>query len=235
MTVIVGTAWNPSLPGLRNGQRNRGCVVFAMAQVARFDKKYALGLFPGSSVFLILLLQFVLATSSTRAGYTGLVNTVSADASVQAAGLETLGNGGGSGAFQFKGGGNAVDAAVAAALAACVVNPGNASLGGYGGHMLIWKSGWDGEPKLVTCVDFNSAAGSLAASNMFANSIDPITGTWTNGSAANQYGWKAVAVPGTLAGLYMAQTNYGKKVSGTNYLSFAEILKPALARFITGE
>src|SRR6476646_5963271 len=83
----TGTAWNPSLPGLRNGQRNRGCVVFAMAQVARFDKKYALGLFPGSSVFLILLLQFVLATTSTRAGYTGLVNTVSADASVQAAGL----------------------------------------------------------------------------------------------------------------------------------------------------
>ena len=69
-----------------------------------------------------------------------------------------------------------------------------------------------------------------------AGNVNPVTGTWTNsGSPANQIGWKAVGVPGTLAGLYMAQTNYGRKVGGTNYLPFAEILKPSLARIVTGE
>ena len=171
-----------------------------------------------------------------RADYLGSVSTVSANSSVESAATEILGNGGGTGAFHYKGGGNAVDAAVAAALAACVVNPGNASLGGYGGHMVIWKSGWDGDPQLVTCIDFNSTAGSLASSNMFAGNVDPTTGTWTNsGSPANQIGWKAVGVPGTLAGLYMAQTNYGRKAGGTNFFPFAEILKPSLARVVTGE
>src|SRR5438552_2779363 len=33
----------------------------------------------------------------------------------------------------------------------------------------------------------------------------------------------------------MAQTNYGRKLSGTNYFPFAEILKPALARIATGQ
>src|SRR3989442_6279566 len=102
--------------------------------------------------------------------------------------------------------------------------------------MMIWNSGWDGDPQLVTCIDFGSAAGSLASSNMFAGSVDPTTGNWTGpGPAANQYGWKAVGVPGTFAGLFMAQTNYGRKVSGTNSFPFAEILKPALARVANGD
>ncbi|MEO5803984.1 MAG: gamma-glutamyltransferase [Verrucomicrobiota bacterium] len=171
-----------------------------------------------------------------RADYVGSVSTVSANSSVHLAATEILGAGGGSGVFSYKGGGNAVDAAVAAALAACVVNPGNASLGGYGGHMMIYKSGWDGEPQWVTCIDFNSAAGSLASSNMFASSVDPTTGKWiAGGQPANQYGWKAAGVPGTFAGLFMAQTNYGRKMDGTNYFPFAEILKPALARIANGQ
>jgi gamma-glutamyltranspeptidase len=170
------------------------------------------------------------------ADYVGSVSTVRANSSIQSAGTEVLGNGGGSGSFAYKGGGNAVDAAVAAALAACVVNPGNCSLGGYGGHMMIWKAGWDGEPQLLTCIDFNSTAGSLATSNMFVGSVEPVTGNWTGPQPpANQYGWKAAGVPGTFAGLYVAQTNYGRKVSGTNYFPFAEILKPALARIANGD
>src|SRR5436190_17512517 len=134
----------------------------AMAQDMRLIERNVLGFATGSFrvVFPIVLLLFASIRASVLAAYTGTVSTVSAHASVQAAGLEILGNGGGAGTFQYKGSGNAVDAAVAAALVACVVNPGNASLGGYGGHMLIWKSGWDGEPKLVTCIDFNAAAGS---------------------------------------------------------------------------
>src|ERR1051326_6440227 len=163
------------------------------------------------------------------AGYVGSVNSAGPVA-MQAAGLDVLGNGGGNGDFVYKGGGNAVDAIVAAGLTACVVNSGNCSLGGYGGHVLIWKSGLDGGPQVLTCIDFNGAAGSLATSNMFAPYLHPGTGTWTNGTPENQYGWKAAGVPGTLAGLYMAQTNYGRKVNGTNYFTFAEIMKPALAR-----
>lgn len=166
----------------------------------------------------------------------GSVSTTSANSAIQSAATEILGEGGGTGSFVYKGGGNAVDAAVAGALAACVVTPSACSLGGYGGHMLIYKSGWDGEARLVTCIDFNSAAGSLAASNMFVGSVNLTNGHWTGATpAANQYGWKAVGVPGTLAGLFMAQTNYGRKLGGTNFFPFAEILKTSLARVANGQ
>jgi gamma-glutamyltranspeptidase / glutathione hydrolase len=38
-------------------------------------------------------------------------------------------------------GGNAVDGAIAAALATCVADPSNAGLGGYGGFMLVKRRG----------------------------------------------------------------------------------------------
>src|SRR5947207_4164515 len=183
--------------------------------------------------FLLLLLTSILPALpgvpvTARAAYVGSASVASSNSSIQSAATDILGSGGGTGMFTYKGGGNAVDAVVAAALAACVVNPGNCSLGGYGGHMIIRKSGWDGDPQVVTCIDFNSAAGSLSTSYIFAANVDPTTGTWTGpGQAANQYGWKAAAVPGTFAGLFMAQTNYGRKIGGTNFFPFAEILKPA--------
>lgn len=187
-------------------------------------------------MFAALLGALGAGHNAARAEYTGTAGIVSANSSVQTAAAEILGNGGGAGIFQYKGGGNAVDAAVAAALAACVVNPGNSSLGGYGGHILIWKSGWDGERRLLTCIDFNSAAGSLAAPDMFAASVNPADGTWIGAQPpANEIGWKAAGVPGTFAGLFMAQTNYGRKLGGTNYFPFAEILKPALARVANGD
>lgn len=54
------------------------------------------------------------------------------------------------GAKILRGSGNAVDAAVAAALASCVADGCNTGLGGYGGHMVVAPP--DGEP---VCVDFN--------------------------------------------------------------------------------
>ena len=111
-----------------------------------------------------------------RADHVGSVSTVSANSSIQSAATEILGRGGGTGPFTYKGGGNAIVAAVAAALAACAVNPGNCSLGGYGGHLMGWKAGWDGEPQLLTRIHFNSAAESLATSNMFAADVNPTNG-----------------------------------------------------------
>ena len=182
----------------------------------------------------VAVLALLLCGLRTSAQYVGSATTTSPTANVLNTATEILGSGGGSGTFSYKGGGNAVDAAVATALSACVVNPANASLGAYGGHMLIYKSGFDGDTPLITCINFDSAAGSLANSNMFVGSVDPVTGNWTNGSAANLLGWKAAGVPGAFAGLWMAQTNYGRKVNGTNYLPFTEVLKPALARIASG-
>src|SRR5262245_43664629 len=54
-------------------------------------------------------------------------------------------------------GGNAVDAAVAAALVAGVVAVPSTGIGGYGGHMVIARP--DGK---ITAIDFNSMAPAAA-------------------------------------------------------------------------
>src|SRR6478609_10681709 len=99
-------------------------------------------LFTASALALLL----TCAGKAQAGAYSGSVSATGPTA-IQAAGTEILGAGGGSGSYLYKGGGNAVDAAVAAALVACVVNTGNCSLGGYGGHMMIWKAGLDGQPQ----------------------------------------------------------------------------------------
>src|SRR5437879_13738109 len=104
-----------------------------MPQEAAVNKSISRGLIsPRSASVLLIVIIAALARVHpiARADYTGSASTVSPDNNIQSAATEILGNGGGSGAFLYKGGGNAVDAAVAAALAACVINPGNASLGG---------------------------------------------------------------------------------------------------------
>src|SRR6476646_5257314 len=103
------------------------------------------------------------------------------------AGVETL-----------KGGGNAVDAAVAIAFALAVVEPSAGNIGG-GGFMLVRLA--DGKS---TFFDYREVAPGKATRNMYLHTdgkLDP---------EASVTGYLAVAVPGTVAGLELAL-----KTSGT--------------------
>jgi gamma-glutamyltranspeptidase/glutathione hydrolase len=109
-------------------------------------------------------------------------------------------------------GGNAVDAAVAAALTACVVASTNCGAGGYGGHMTIGLA----REKKITSIDFNTVAPAAARPEMFH--VD------SQGNAIgglNTTGWLAAGVPGTLAGIQLALERYGTRPLG-------ELMAPAI-------
>ena len=92
----------------------------------------------------------------------------------------------------LRDGGNAIDAAVAAALAMGVIAPAAAGIGGYGGHLIIASK----DRRLVTAIDFNSAAPRAARPDMFQR-----TATGEVRGYVNERGWLAAGVPGILAGL----------------------------------
>ena len=99
-------------------------------------------------------------------------------------------------------GGNAVDAAVAVAFALAVVHPEAGNLGG-GGYMLIRMA--DGT---ADAIDYKETAPAAAHPGMFASRLE------------STVGYKASAVPGTVAGMAMAHTRFGK-------LSWKSVLEPA--------
>jgi gamma-glutamyltranspeptidase/glutathione hydrolase len=108
-------------------------------------------------------------------------------------------------------GGNAVDAVVAAALVACVVEVGGCGVGGYGGHAVIAPA-----RGRVTAIDFNSTAPAAARPGMF-----PLDKGGKVKGQANTFGWLAAGVPGTLAGLQLALDRHGTR-------TFAELVRPAV-------
>lgn len=105
----------------------------------------------------------------------------------------------GAGVAVLRAGGNAVDAAVAAALAAGVVAPAECGLAGCGGALVTYHAA-TGQ---VGCVEFGARAPAAV------DGVIPAVG------------YLALAVPGTPAGLARALARYGT-------LSFAEAAAPAI-------
>lgn len=99
-------------------------------------------------------------------------------------------------------GGNAVDAAVAVAFALAVVHPEAGNLGG-GGYMLIRMA--DGR---ATLIDYRETAPAAAHPGMFHDPQEA------------RVGYKASAVPGTVAGLALAHARFGVR-------PWREVLEPA--------
>jgi gamma-glutamyltranspeptidase/glutathione hydrolase len=108
----------------------------------------------------------------------------------------------------LKGGGNAVDAAVAVGFAMMATHPFAGALGG-GGYMLIRMA--DGR---TTFIDFREKAPEKATHDMYLDA----NGNLTRDSIE---GWRSSGVPGTISGVSIAQSKYGK-------LSWAEDMKPAV-------
>lgn len=96
------------------------------------------------------------------------------------------------GAEILRRGGNAVDAAVATALALAVTLPEAGNLGG-GGFMLI-RPGDEAEP---VCIDYRETAPAKASATMFS-------------PGESRLGHNVVGVPGTPRGLELAHQRFGK-------------------------
>ncbi|MGF1601230.1 MAG: gamma-glutamyltransferase [Thermosynechococcaceae cyanobacterium] len=107
-------------------------------------------------------------------------------------------------------GGNAVDAAVASTLAISVVEPFSAGIGG-GGFLLLRLA----DTNEIKALDFREKAPLSATKDLYLDANGKVKpGLSTNGHLA-------VAVPGTIAGLYEVHQKYGK-------LPWAQVVQPSI-------
>ena len=115
----------------------------------------------------------------------------------------------------MQNGGNAIDAAVALGFSLAVTLPRAGNLGG-GGFMLIYLE----DSKEIIAIDFRGQSPSKLG-------IDQIFGVELpkDYEKANKdivrYGYKASTIPGTVSGLILAHSKYGK-------LPLKEVMKPAI-------
>ncbi|MDF7673647.1 gamma-glutamyltransferase [Acetobacteraceae bacterium ESL0709] len=125
------------------------------------------------------------------------------------------------GADILRQGGNAVDAAVAVGYAMAVVYPAAGNLGG-GGFMTLYTGHGNNNPGPGTLrhhhtvfIDFRERAPGQARADMFVMPDGKVD------AQASVTGWKAVAVPGTVAGLEGVRSRWGR-------LSRAKDMAPAI-------
>lgn len=134
--------------------------------------------------------------SSDVSGKNGVV--VSASKYATEAGLEIL-----------KQGGNAVDAAVAAAFVLAVTYPQAGNIGG-GGFIVIRT-----KDSIITSIDFREKAPSAASRNMYLDEQGNFV------PEKSQFGYLSCGVPGSVAGLLYALDKYGTMMR-------KEVMSPAI-------
>ena len=113
----------------------------------------------------------------------------------------------------LKGGGNAVDAAVAVAFALAVAEPAAGNIGG-GGFMLVRLA--DGRTQFL---DYREVAPGKATRNMYIGADGKLIPN--ENITGSVLGYRSVAVPGTVAGLELALKTYGT-------LKLEEVMAPAI-------
>ena len=109
----------------------------------------------------------------------------------------------------MQAGGNAVDAAVATGFALAVVHSPAGNIGG-GGFMLIRMA--DGKAHFI---DYREKAPAAATRNMYLDAQGKVM------PGASEYGYKAIAVPGSVAGMVYAERKFGK-------LTLQQVMAPAI-------
>jgi gamma-glutamyltranspeptidase / glutathione hydrolase len=109
----------------------------------------------------------------------------------------------------MQGGGNAVDAAVATGFALAVVHPAAGNIGG-GGFMLIRMA--DGKTHFL---DYREMAPGAATRDMYLDAQGNVI------PGASEIGYKAIGVPGSVAGMVYAEQKYGK-------LTLKQVMAPAI-------
>src|SRR6202051_4221338 len=113
------------------------------------------------------------------------------------------------GVEMMRAGGNAVDAAVATGFALAVVHPAAGNLGG-GGFMLVRRA--DGKTHFL---DYREMAPAAATRDMYLDSQGNVI------EGASEIGYKAIGVPGSVAGMVYAEQKYGK-------LTLKQVMGPAI-------
>src|SRR5947209_4482899 len=112
----------------------------------------------------------------------------------------------------MKGGGNAVDAAIAVAFALAVTHPAAGNLGGGGFMMIRLKDG------RTTAIDYREMAPAAATRNIYLDK----NGNVIEGEGGSIEGYRAVGVPGTVRGMELALKKYG-----SHRLTWSQLIEPA--------
>ena len=121
------------------------------------------------------------------------------------------------GMAMLQDGGNAVDAAVAAAFTEGVVEPSHNGVPGYGGCMVIYLA----KQQKIVVIDYNTITPAAASDCMFPIEKADTSAGYRVPGHVNIHGPLSVGIPGVVAGLCLALQQFGT-------MPLNEVLKPAI-------